>query len=88
MSSNSPNRRQRLGGLAAAPLAAAALGANGAALGLLTCWLVDDRMAARRGDDRENDLLAVYVAAIVLLLLPVAEPDASYVAGVGGAAVE
>ena len=37
------------------------LGANGAALGLLCAWLVDDRLAARRGDDRENDLLGVYV---------------------------
>ena len=33
-----------------------AVGANGAALGLLCAWLVDDRSAARRGDDRENDL--------------------------------
>jgi membrane associated rhomboid family serine protease len=35
------------------------IGANGAALGLLVAWLVDDRLAARRGDDRENDLLGV-----------------------------
>ena len=37
------------------------LGANGAALGLLCAWLVDDRLAARRGDERENDLIGVYV---------------------------
>ena len=48
-------------------------GANGAALGLLCAWLVDDRMAARRGEDRENDLLGVYVVAIVLVLLSLAE---------------
>ena len=34
-------------------------GANGAALGLLCAWLVDDRLAARRGEDRGNDLLGV-----------------------------
>jgi membrane associated rhomboid family serine protease len=62
------------------------LGANGVALGLLTAWFVDDRLARRRGDDRENDLLAVAVAAGVLLLLPLADHDASWAAGLGGAA--
>ena len=38
------------------------LGANGAALGLLCAWLVDDRLAARRGEDRDNDLIGVYVS--------------------------
>jgi membrane associated rhomboid family serine protease len=64
-----------------------ALGANGAALGLLAAWLVDDRLAARRGNDRGNDLLGVIVFAVVLLLIPVAEEQASYFAGLGGAAV-
>jgi len=63
------------------------LGANGAALGLLSAWLVDDRLAARRGHDRENDLLGVYVFAAVLLLLPLAVTEASAVAGVVGAFV-
>jgi membrane associated rhomboid family serine protease len=63
-----------------------AIGANGAALGLLFAWFVDDRLAARRGDDRENDLIGVYVLAALLLLLPVAEPSASFYAGLGGAA--
>lgn len=62
-----------------------ALGANGAALGLLCAWLVEDRLAARRGDDRENDLLGVAVFAAVLLLLPLADTDASAVAGLAGA---
>ncbi|MEX2194054.1 MAG: rhomboid family intramembrane serine protease [Thermoleophilaceae bacterium] len=62
-----------------------ALGANGAALGMLVAWLVEDRLAARRGDDRENDLLGVYVIAIVLLLLPLADEDASVAAGLAGA---
>ena len=63
-----------------------ALGANGAALALLTAWLVDDRLAARRGDDRGNDLLGVAVIAGVLLLLPLANENASWAAGLGGAA--
>ncbi len=63
-----------------------AVGANGAALGLLFAWLVDDRMASRRGDDRENDLLGVYVIAGLLFALSLATEDASIVAAVGGAA--
>ena len=63
----------------------AVLGANGAALGLLAAWYVDDRRAARRGDDRESDLLGVYVFAAVLLLMPLAVTEASAVAGVTGA---
>jgi membrane associated rhomboid family serine protease len=62
-----------------------AFGANGAALGLLCAWLVDDRMAARRSDDRDNDLLGVYVIAIALVLLSLAEEAANIGAAVGGA---
>ena len=63
------------------------LGANGAALGLLCAWLVDDRRAARRGHDRENDLLGVYVFAAALALLSLADEDARITAAAGGAAV-
>lgn len=63
-----------------------ALGANGAALALLTAWYVDDRLAARRGDDRSNDLLGVAVIAGVLALLPLANENVSWAVGVGGAA--
>jgi membrane associated rhomboid family serine protease len=63
-----------------------ALGANGAALALLTAWFVDDRLAARRGDDRGNDLLGVAVIAGVLLLLPLTNEKVSWAAGLGGAA--
>ncbi|HEY0631517.1 MAG TPA: rhomboid family intramembrane serine protease [Thermoleophilaceae bacterium] len=62
------------------------LGGNGAALGLLAAWYVDDRLSARRGNDRENDLIGVYVLAALLLLLPVADSSASFYAGLGGAA--
>jgi membrane associated rhomboid family serine protease len=60
------------------------LGANGAALGLLCAWLVDDRLAARRGEDRGNDLLGVIVIGVVLLLLPLMTVQASAIAGVAG----
>jgi membrane associated rhomboid family serine protease len=62
------------------------LGANGAALGMVTAWLVDDRLAKRRGNDRENDLLGVYVIAAVLVLLSLAVREANIAAAVGGAA--
>ena len=60
-------------------------GANGAALGMLCAWLVDDRLAARRGDDRENDLLGTYVIAAVLVLLSLTTEQANIGAAVGGA---
>ena len=63
-----------------------AVGANGAALGLLCAWLVEDRAATRRGSDCENDLLGVYVIGGLLLALSLATEDASIVAALGGAA--
>ena len=63
-----------------------ALSANGAALGLLAAWYVDDRLAARRGDDRGNDLLGVFVIFAVLMLVPLADATASWAAGMGGLA--
>jgi hypothetical protein len=60
-------------------------GANGAALGMLCAWLWEDRLAARRGDDRENDLLGVYVGAALLVLLSLADDSASLAAAAGGA---
>ena len=62
-------------------------GANGAALGLLCAWLMDDRLAARRGDERDNDLVGVYVIAAVLVLLSLTTEEANIAAAVGGALV-
>lgn len=62
-----------------------AFGANGSALGLLCAWLVDDRVSARRGEERDNDLLGVYVIAIALVLLSLAEESANIGVAVGGA---
>ena len=64
-----------------------ALGANGAALGLLAAWWVDDHRAARRGEERESDLIGAYVFAAVLVLLSVAADSASIAAAAGGALV-
>jgi membrane associated rhomboid family serine protease len=63
------------------------IGANGAALGVLVAWLVEDRLAARRGHDRENDLLGVYVIGAVLVLLSLTTEEANISAAVGGALV-
>jgi membrane associated rhomboid family serine protease len=62
------------------------LGANGAALALLTAWVVDDRLAARRGEDRGGDLLGVGVFAAVLVLLSLAVEEANIAAAAGGVA--
>jgi membrane associated rhomboid family serine protease len=80
-----------LAGVAGAALSIAvdvypALGANGAALGLLCAWLYDDRRALRTGEDRATDLIGVYVIAAVLVLLSVADEDASIAAAAGGTA--
>jgi membrane associated rhomboid family serine protease len=61
-----------------------AIGANGAAMGLLSAWLVDDQLAARRGEDRGNDMVGVIVIGAVVLLVPVMTDQASAVAGVVG----
>jgi membrane associated rhomboid family serine protease len=73
-------------GLSIALGALPALGANGAALGLLLAWLVEDRLALGRGEDRGNDLVGVLILAVVLILLALADPGASFAAAFGGAA--
>ena len=60
-------------------------GANGAALGLLCAWLVDDRRAARRGHSRDSDLLGAGVIAVLLVALSLAVEEANIGAAAGGA---
>jgi membrane associated rhomboid family serine protease len=48
---------------------------------------VDDLLARRRGEDRENDLIGVYLIAAVLVLLSLTTEDANISAAVGGALV-
>jgi membrane associated rhomboid family serine protease len=62
-------------------------GANGAALGLLAAWAVPDLMDLRAGNYYEGDLLGVAAIAALLLAIPYARPEASWLAGVTGAVV-
>ena len=62
-------------------------GANGAALGIYTAWLVENRLALRAGDDRETDMLGAWVFGAVLVLLSLAWEPASIAAAAGGTAV-
>jgi len=62
-------------------------GANGAALGLLAAWAVPDLIDARAGNYYEGDLLGVAAIAALLLAMPYARPEASWLAGVTGAVV-
>ena len=62
-------------------------GANGAALGLLSAWAVPDLIDARAGNYYEGDLLGVAAIAALLLAVPYARPEASWLAGVTGAVV-
>jgi membrane associated rhomboid family serine protease len=63
------------------------MGGNGAALGVLSAWFVNDRLAHRRGEDRGNDMLGVAVIAAVLIGLSAAEVSARLPAAGAGAAV-
>jgi membrane associated rhomboid family serine protease len=59
-------------------------GGNGAALALLGAWAVPDLRAARTGSYYEGDLLGTGAIAALLLAMPFAYPEASWVAGVTG----
>ena len=61
-----------------------ALGANGGALALLIAWAIPDLLSLRAGEDIDGDLLGTAVIAVVVALMPLAAPGASWVsAGVG-----
>ncbi len=62
-------------------------GANAAALALLAAWAVPDLEAMRAGDYYEGDLLGAGAIAALLLAIPFARPEASWLAGVVGGAV-
>src|SRR5262249_58236262 len=62
-------------------------GANAAALCLVAAWAVPDLQAARAGLYYEGDLLGAGALAALLLAIPFAEPEASWLAGVTGAAI-
>jgi membrane associated rhomboid family serine protease len=62
-------------------------GGNGAALALLAAWAAPDIQSARSGSYYEGDLLGAGAIAAVLLAVPFARPEASWLAGVTGAAL-
>jgi membrane associated rhomboid family serine protease len=66
---------------------AVAIGANGAALGLIGAWVVPDAQARRRGEETDSDLIGVAVIAAALLAMPLAVPEADPLAGLVGGAV-
>jgi len=76
-----------VGGIAATAAVYAfpfALGADGAALAMLTAWAIPDLLSLRAREEYEGDLLGVGVIAAVLAMMPLAVHGASWPAvGVG-----
>ena len=62
-------------------------GGNAAALALLAAWAAPDLEAARAGAYREGDLLGAGALAALLLAMPFAREEASWLAGLTGAAL-
>lgn len=60
-------------------------GANAGALALLAAWAAPKLAMARAGEYYEGDLLGVGAIAVVLLAMPYARPEVSWLAGVTGA---
>jgi membrane associated rhomboid family serine protease len=64
-----------------------ALGGNGGALALLIAWAIPDLLSLRAGEEIEGDLLGTAVIAVVVALMPLAVPGASWIsAGIGAVA--
>jgi membrane associated rhomboid family serine protease len=59
-------------------------GANAGALALLAAWAAPRLVAMRAGDYYEGDLLGAAAIAAVLLAMPYARPEVSWLAGVTG----
>ncbi len=76
-----------VGGIAATAAAypvPVAMGANGGALALLCAWATSDLLALRAGEDVEADMIGVAAIAAAVALMPLAVPQASWLAdGVG-----
>lgn len=62
-------------------------GANAGALALLAAWAAPTLVAVRAGDYYEGDLLGTAAIAAVLLAMPFARPEVSWLAGVTGGAL-
>jgi membrane associated rhomboid family serine protease len=61
-----------------------ALGGNGAALALLVAWAIPDLRELRAGEEIEGDLIGTAVFAVVVALMPLAAPGASWIADAVG----
>jgi membrane associated rhomboid family serine protease len=61
-----------------------ALGANGGALALLIAWALPDVLSLRAGREIEGDLLGTAVVAVVVALMPLVSPGASWVSDAVG----
>jgi membrane associated rhomboid family serine protease len=64
-----------------------AIGGNAAAIGLLAAWAIPDIEAVRANYYREGDLLGVLAILAVLLAVPFATAEGSWLAGVVGGAL-
>jgi hypothetical protein len=64
-----------------------ALSGNGGALALLGAWATPHLAALSHGEGSDADLIGTAVIAAVVLLMPLAVPDASWVAGGVGLAL-
>jgi len=62
-------------------------GANAGALALLGAWAAPNLVAARAGDYYDADLLGTAALAAVLLAMPFARPEVSWLAGVVAGAI-
>ena len=56
-----------------------ALGGNGGALALLVAWVIPDLLTLRAGEEIEGDLLGTAVIAVVVALMPLVAPSASWI---------
>lgn len=63
------------------------LGGNAGALALLAAWAAPNLRAARGGEYYEGDLLGAGALAALILAIPFVQPEASWLAGVTGAAL-
>jgi membrane associated rhomboid family serine protease len=61
-----------------------ALGGNGGALALLVTWAIPDLLSLRAGEEIEGDLLGTAVIAVVVALMPLAAPGASWISDATG----